>query len=84
MPSPVPRLGIAEIRAFNYLRENLVLAVNEHVAVMLNRYPFAAGHLLVIPRKHIAHMADLTVDENDAVHVVLRPGQASRAARSPG
>lgn len=53
-------------------RENLVLAANEHVAVMLNRYPFAAGHLLVMPRKHCAHMADLTPDETNELFRAVR------------
>lgn len=45
-------------------RENLVLASNERWALMLNRYPFAAGHLLVVPRKHVGHLADLPDDDN--------------------
>src|SRR5512143_2587617 len=29
----------------------LVLAASEHVVVMLNRYPYANGHLMVAPRR---------------------------------
>lgn len=65
-------------------RENLVLAANDHVAVMLNRYPFAAGHLLVIPRKHVAHMGDLSVEETDALFRSVRDvGLRMRALMKP-
>jgi ATP adenylyltransferase len=47
-------------------RQKLVLLVGEHALVALNRYPFAAGHLLVIPRRHVADLADLEPSEYDA------------------
>ncbi|MGZ3452400.1 MAG: HIT family protein [Polyangiales bacterium] len=53
-------------------RVNLVLVSNPHYAVMLNRYPFAAGHLLVIPRRHAAHLGDLPLEENDSLFRAVR------------
>jgi ATP adenylyltransferase len=53
-------------------RENLVLVANEQYAVMLNRYPFAAGHLLVIPRRHVAKLGDLDLVETDALFRAVR------------
>jgi len=53
-------------------RENLVLVSNERWALMLNRYPFAAGHLLVVPRKHVAHLADLPEDETSELFRAVR------------
>ncbi|GAC1569601.1 MAG: HIT domain-containing protein [Polyangiales bacterium] len=62
-------------------RENLVLVANEHYAIMLNRYPFAAGHLLVVPRRHVAQLADLGESENDALFRGVRlVGQRMRAS----
>ena len=53
-------------------RSDLVLAVTPHAFVVLNRYPFAAGHLLVVPRRHVADLGDLTDDEADALFRMLR------------
>jgi ATP adenylyltransferase len=47
-------------------REKLVLVAQEHAFVCLNRYPFASGHLLVVPRRHTADFSGLTPDEYDA------------------
>lgn len=41
------------------LRANLILGVTAHARVMLNRYPYNSGHLLVAPHKHTAVLADL-------------------------
>jgi ATP adenylyltransferase len=54
------------------LRETLVLVVQPHAAVCLNRYPFAPGHLLVAPRRHVADLADLQDEEYAAVMALLR------------
>jgi ATP adenylyltransferase len=44
-------------------RGKLVLVVQADALVCLNRYPFAASHLLVVPRRHVAHLEDLRDDE---------------------
>lgn len=68
----------------SHYRENLVLVSNEQYAVMLNRYPFAAGHLLVMPRKHVAHLGDLTLEETDALFRAVRDvGMRMRALMKP-
>jgi ATP adenylyltransferase len=40
--------------------ENLVVYRDERVAVMLNRFPYTNGHLLVIPRPHVDSLTGLT------------------------
>ena len=47
----------AEPSAFE---EALVLVATEHAYVVLNRLPFAAGHLLVVPRRHEAELEGLS------------------------
>ena len=53
-------------------REDLVLLVQEHAFVCLNRYPFASSHLLVIPRRHLSNLADLTDAEYAATMLLVR------------
>jgi len=39
---------------------NLVLAHTEHALVIMNRYPYITGHLMVTPRRHVSKLADLS------------------------
>jgi ATP adenylyltransferase len=60
----------------NSHREDLVLVVEEHAFVCLNKYPFAAGHLLVVPRRHVSSLSDLDDAEADALFRLLRKSVA--------
>jgi ATP adenylyltransferase len=42
----------------------LVAARGNHTMVVLNRYPYNNGHLLVAPLRHVAQLSDLTADEH--------------------
>jgi ATP adenylyltransferase len=42
--------------------ERLVVAVAEHHIVMVNRYPYTNGHLMVAPLIHLASPADSTME----------------------
>ncbi|CAN5543967.1 HIT domain-containing protein [soil metagenome] len=44
-------------------RERLVLWTSEHAVVLINRFPYTNGHLLISPRAHKADMEDLTDEE---------------------
>jgi len=44
-------------------RDNLVLYRTSLALVMLNRYPYTNGHLLIAPYRHVADMNALTVEE---------------------
>jgi ATP adenylyltransferase len=41
-------------------RERLVLWESDHCVVVINRFPYVNGHLLVSPKGHQAEFADLT------------------------
>jgi ATP adenylyltransferase len=43
-------------------RENLVVARGTHTLVVLNRYPYNNGHLLIAPLAHLPTLAELTPD----------------------
>jgi ATP adenylyltransferase len=45
------------------LRDNLVLARGRDCYVILNLYPYNNGHLMVVPRRHIASLAGATPEE---------------------
>ena len=45
-------------------RERLVLCRLAHAYVVMNRYPYNNGHLLIVPNRHLAKLVDLTDDEH--------------------
>jgi ATP adenylyltransferase len=53
-------------------RDRLVVSTTERAFVVLNRYPFASGHLLVIPHQHVQDLADLDPDTHDALFRLVR------------
>jgi ATP adenylyltransferase len=60
-------------------REDLVLAVRDRAFVCLNKYPFAAGHILVVPKAHVSDLDALTPDDHAMFFDLVR--DASRALR---
>jgi ATP adenylyltransferase len=46
-------------------RKNLVVARTEHCFVVLNLYPYNNGHMLVLPKRHIKDLSQLSRDERD-------------------
>jgi ATP adenylyltransferase len=53
-------------------RVKLVLVVQPHALVCLNKYPFAASHVLVAPTRHVSDLGDLPLEEYDATMRLLR------------
>jgi len=53
---PFCQLAVASPERFPALG---ILAVAEHSLVVLNRYPYHAGHLLILPRAHVQRLPDL-------------------------
>jgi ATP adenylyltransferase len=71
-----------EERAF---AESHILVATDHAFVVLNKYPFAAAHLLVVPTRHEASLENLSDDEADGLFRVTRVAAAClRRAVSPG
>jgi ATP adenylyltransferase len=52
-------------------RESLVLVVTRGSVVMLNKYPYNSGHLLVAPRRHVAELDRLRPTERSDLSETL-------------
>ena len=48
--------------------EELVLARGAHGFLLLNRFPYSAGHLMAAPLRHVGTYGDLTDDEVLELH----------------
>lgn len=64
-------------------RESGVLCRRASAFVVLNRYPYAAGHLMVVPRRHLGDLCELAEDEHDALWRLVRLG-LERLRRATG
>lgn len=62
----------------------LVLDRDEHGLILLNRYPYTNGHLLVAPREHAADLADLSPTARAGLmELTVRAQAVLRAALNP-
>lgn len=52
--------------------ENLVLHRAEHCFVLMNKYPYNTGHLMVCPKRHFGQFDELTTDEAGELMELLR------------
>lgn len=65
-------------------RENLVVHRGEAVFVLLNRFPYTSGHLMVLPNRHVASPEDLTAAEaSELWSTLVRCKQALDAFMAP-
>ena len=64
--------------------ENLVVCRGRSAFVLLNRYPYNAGHSLVVPYRMVAELSELSDTESaDLWHLVNRTIAALRSVCSP-
>ncbi len=57
--------------------ENLVVWRGDVTFAVMNAYPYATGHLLVMPIRHMADLADLTAEESTELWSALRQALAA-------
>lgn len=53
-------------------RERLILCLRNEAFVMLNKFPFASAHLMVVPRRHASDLGELTPREHTALFELVR------------
>jgi ATP adenylyltransferase len=67
------------------LRTALVLRETDHSVVMMNKYPYSNGHLLIAPKRHQNDPARLPTEEFTDLHQTLRHAlEIVRQAFQPG
>ncbi|HEX6547593.1 MAG TPA: HIT domain-containing protein [Candidatus Dormibacteraeota bacterium] len=58
-------------------RQNLVVWRGANALVLMNRFPYNNGHLMVAPRAHVPSLADLSDSDAVAMHQALRSSLAA-------
>jgi ATP adenylyltransferase len=64
--------------------ENLIVWRGRRCFVMMNRYPYNSGHLMIIPNRRRGHLEDMTQAElSDVMEAVKRAKKALDAVMQP-
>src|SRR5262245_32517580 len=59
--------------------DGLVVHRGELAFVLLNKFPYASGHLMVAPTRHTGEFGDLTADEAAEIHRLASQGMGALA-----
>lgn len=79
IPSPTkcifcdyPRSGAVDGSPRDWDRRRLIVTTREHAFVILNKYPYTNGHVMVVPRKHTDRVESLDGASYVALNALLR------------
>jgi len=65
-------------------RKNLILHQGQYVFVMMNKFPYNNGHLMIVPKRHHLNLEDLNSDELKEFFELLKTStQVLKAALRP-
>ncbi|MCK4893859.1 MAG: HIT domain-containing protein [Calditrichia bacterium] len=53
-------------------RKNLILYRGQEAFIIMNRYPYNNGHVMVVPYRHTGAITDLQSHENDELFQIIR------------
>jgi ATP adenylyltransferase len=59
--------------------EKLVVHRGEHAFVLLNKFPYSSGHLMVAPVSHVGEYGELEDEEAVAIHRLAQAGMGALA-----
>ena len=63
---------------------SLLVAAGERAFVLLNKFPYASGHVMVATRRHVAELGELEPDEAAEIHrLTIRAIEALRSLYRP-
>ena len=68
------RAGVAEPAARGGL---LVLAARPEAYVLMNRFPYSHGHIMIVPRRHVAQLEALAPPEREGLFRLVVDAQAA-------
>ena len=64
--------------------DSLVVHRGEHAFALLNKFPYASGHLMIAPRRHVRDLSELTEVEAAEIHdLTVRALAALRKTHRP-
>ncbi len=52
--------------------DNLVVFKNKLILILLNKYPYNAGHLLIAPREHIGNINELNIELMNEINIYIK------------
>jgi ATP adenylyltransferase len=65
--------------------ENHILYRGDKNFIILNRYPYNVGHLMVVPYRHMANLEELTREESlEHIEMIAKGVTTLRTALAPG
>lgn len=70
-----PRCVFCDLPAQGDDERALILARGEHCFVIMNAYPYATGHLMVVPYAHLDRLTDLTSEATVEMMELARTAQ---------
>jgi len=84
MGEPVKGCLFCRFAAESADRENLILERGTHWFVVINRYPYTTGHVMVVCNRHVERMSDFDAGEGaELVSLMARCERAIAKAYAP-
>ena len=53
-------------------RDNLLLYRGKLSFIIMNKYPYNNGHLMIVPYRHLSELNDLSEDENTEINTLIK------------
>jgi len=65
-------------------RENLIVTRGKTCFIIMNRYPYNNGHLMIVPNRHVGALENLTPEESaEMMHLLQQSARALNEAMLP-
>ncbi len=65
-------------------RQSLILKRSRHAFILMNKYPYNSGHLMVVPFRHTSNLTDLSDEALADMHGLIRDSvEALKVALKP-